>query len=121
MSNPYTDWLGEAASRLSTQRAAGVDTYLAGWLAAGIDPNDFILEEGPMTSSWADGKVTLNQNIRLRPKTEWERAKFAGQSQTEQTHSSGHAGHHATSEAHHPADPPVSAADDPLSSASHPQ
>jgi hypothetical protein len=43
-----------------------VEEFLSTCVQAGIDPQDWVLEEGPLDSEYSYGVVTFTQTVRLR-------------------------------------------------------
>jgi hypothetical protein len=69
--------LSEMAMVAARALAKEKDDYLRPFIEAGLNPDDYVLEQGPIVSVYKsdfNGVLTLTQEIRLRPKTDEERA-----------------------------------------------
>lgn len=67
------NWIGPIARAVSTESARQLDYQLRLVIEAGINPDDYVLEQGPLTPVRDGDTITFKMPARLRPKTDPER------------------------------------------------
>ena len=68
------DQLAGSCADVAATLAKATDDYLRPFVESGIDPNDWVLERGPMTFTHDGDTMKVTESIRLRPKTIAERS-----------------------------------------------